>query len=97
MKLMREYLVFPTMPLNEYSDDCPDCMPAILDVQTGETLPDTDPMMIAAIKAFKEKTSYAERLAWHRVTIRNSRDPKDIAIMEKIAGLIQKAMEEASE
>ena len=80
-------------PSHEYSDDCPGCQPAILDMRTGKPLPQDGPVMKAVIEAFHTKTTLAQRLRWHRVVIQNSRDPEDLRIAGEVARVLEEAME----
>lgn len=82
---------------HEYSDDCEGCQPALLDVKTGKPMPADSPVMVAVLKAWKEKTTYAERRTTTRVWIGQSKDPADIAIMQRVGGIIQEAMKDADQ
>jgi hypothetical protein len=65
----------------KYSDNCPGCKPAFLDLETGRPLPDDHPTMLK-IMAIWETTSRAQREAFHRVMCLNSRDPVDLVVVK---------------
>lgn len=71
---------------HEYDDDCPDCQPAMVDVQTGQPFPLTHPYTQAIMLAFKRDCTLAERRAWHRVVMANSKNEKDMEIAQRVAG-----------
>lgn len=76
------------MPMNQFSDDCPGCRPAMLDVETGKVLPDDHPMMKKVLEIW-QTTTLAERQAFHRVMCQNSRAVSDIAVVGKIVNQLQ--------
>jgi hypothetical protein len=79
---------------HEYSDDCPDCQPAMLDLQTGRPLAADDPIMVAINKAWKEQTTLDERKAYSRVLFHQSKDPEDRRIYSKVVGIMTQAAQE---
>jgi hypothetical protein len=79
------------MSLEKHEDDCPGCKPALLDIKTGQRLPNDDPRMIVINKVWAG-TTRAEREAFHRVTCLNSRAIPDLRVMERIAAKFQKAI-----
>lgn len=82
---------------HEYSDDCPGCQPALMDIETGEPMAVEHPVMQAVLKAWKEKTTYAQRRTTTRVWLGQSTDPADIAVMQYVGGIIQEAMKDAEQ
>lgn len=72
------------MPMNQFSDDCPGCRPAILDLTTNAALPDDHPMMLKILKIWK-RTTYEQRQAYHRVMCQNSRAVADLMVVKTIA------------
>jgi len=68
---------------HEFSDDCPGCRPAIMDLRTQKVLPEDSPEMVAIAVMWAE-TTLNERLVFHRVTCRNSRDPNDLKIFTQL-------------
>jgi hypothetical protein len=66
-----------------YEEDCPDCRPAMVDMKTGQVMPDDAPMMRFVLEVFKGLT-LAEKQAWHRFTCQNSRAPADLKVIESI-------------
>lgn len=75
-----------------FCDHCPGCRPAVLDVATGEPIPDTDPRMVEINRYWDKETSFEQRKGFIEVTLHNSRKPSDLAMFEQIARKIQKAM-----
>jgi hypothetical protein len=79
------------MSWEKQDDECPGCRPALLSFETGKTLPDDDPLMVAILKVWAA-TTREEREAFHRFTCQNSRAGKDVLLV----GIISKRMEEAA-
>src|SRR3954464_8361222 len=80
------------MSWEKHDDTCPGCLPAMLNLATGERMADTSPEMIAAYGVWK-KTNLLERQAWHRVMCQNSRTPSDLRVTEAVARRMQQAMQ----
>lgn len=76
------------MPMNQFSDDCPGCRPAMLDLSTGAALPDSHPLMQKVLRIWGA-TTLAERQAYHRVMCQNSRAPNDLAVVQAIVEKMQ--------
>ena len=74
-----------------FSDDCPGCRPAMLNLTTGEAIPESDPMM-QIVLAVWARTSRKEREVFHRVTCQNSRVPSDVRIFQQLGMRIQTAL-----
>jgi len=72
-----------THACREYDDNCFGCQPAMLDMTTGQRVPDTDPVM-AAVKRAWARTPLAEKQRYHRVMVCNSRDPDDLAAVQAV-------------
>jgi hypothetical protein len=81
------------MPWDAFSDDCPGCRPAILDVRTKRPLPDDHPIMQAMLEVWKG-TTLEQRRAYHAVMCDNSRKPEHLNTVQEIIG---KFMERASQ
>ncbi len=79
------------MTRDVFSDDCPGCRPAILDITTGLPLPDESPAM-QSVFALWRRTTRKERLVFHRVTCQNSQTPSDLRIFGDLARRIQQAV-----
>ena len=73
-----------------FDDNCPGCKPALIDVQSGKVLANDSHVMILVNKVWAG-TTREQREAFHNVCCNNSRDPKDLKLMEEIS----KAMEMA--
>jgi len=72
------------MSFKKYEDGCPGCLPVVLDLKTGQPLPEVHPLMAAVLEVWKEATR-DEKVAFHNFTCNNSRHPADIAIMQELA------------
>ena len=89
-KSFEEFLMHD--PTHEYDDDCEGCQPGMMDVKTGKQMEKNHPMMVAVLKAWKEKTTLAERRATSRVWMGQSTNPIDIEIMQRVGGMMQEAI-----
>lgn len=79
------------MSAETYEDDCPGCLPAIVDLETSTPLADDHPAVLAMM-AIWDKTTISQRQAFHRVTCNNSRDNKDLAVIQHLSAKLQQAM-----
>jgi hypothetical protein len=84
------------MSRHEYSDDCPDCRPIVIDPRTGKSVPDDHPVIVAVMKMWNS-SNLKQRKAYHAVTCNNSQDPKDIALLETMMMRVGHALEGDSE
>lgn len=82
-------------PTHEYDDDCEGCQPALMDTKTGKNMEKDHPVMVALMKAWKERTTLTERRATSRVWMGQSQNPIDFEIMHRVAGIIQQVIDEA--
>ena len=82
-------------PSHEYDDDCEGCQPSLMDIRTNQPMDENNPIMVAVLKAWKEKTTLAERRATSRVWMGQSTNSKDIEIMERVGMIIQQAIQGA--
>lgn len=82
-------------PSHEYDDECEGCQPSLLDVSTGKPMKKDNPIMVALLKAWKEKTTLTERRATSRVWMGQSNNSLDIEIMQRVGGILQEAMNES--
>lgn len=80
------------MSIEVFSDDCPGCRPAMINLATGERFPDDSPPMLAVLEVWKN-TTVGQRLAWHRVTCQNSRTEMDLLFCQGLQRLLQTALE----
>ena len=71
------------MSWKEFSDDCPGCQPVVLDVSTGQRMPDDHPIMQSVMAAWKA-TTLEQRQAYHAVMCNNSRLSHHMQIVEKL-------------
>ncbi len=76
------------MPISLFSDECPGCRPAMMDLQ-GKMLPDDHPAMQAVNRAWL-RTTLAQRQAFHRCTCLNSRDPVDLGLVKTFLDSVNK-------
>lgn len=68
------------MSTHEFDPNCADCRPILIDPKTGKVLPPEHPAMVAINHVWETSTREVQE-AFHRVTVKNSRDPKDLALM----------------
>lgn len=80
-------------PTHEYDDNCKDCQPVIMDINTGEPLAEDSPIMIALMKAWKERTTLTERRATTKVWMGQSTNSIDFEIMQRVSRILQAAVE----
>lgn len=76
------------MSKEQFSDDCPGCRPAVIDVKTGKQMSDDTPIM-QAVNAVWAKTTREQREAFHNVCCKNSREPRDLELAGQIFQAIQ--------
>lgn len=79
------------MSKEQYQPNCPGCLPALMNLKTGEVMPMDSPEM-KAIMAYWQTTTLAERQAWHEFTCQNSREPQILAVASRLAAGMTKAM-----
>lgn len=70
------------MSKDQFDVNCEGCKPAIIDPETKEILPSTHPYMIAITTLWDEQSLDA-KMAWHRVTCKNLRDPADLKLTQR--------------
>jgi hypothetical protein len=76
-----------------FQDECPGCRPAVVDVTTGEPMPDDSPL-VRSVQRVWARTQRFEREAFHRVTCLNSRQPTDMAVCSALMSRIENAASE---
>lgn len=81
------------MSLETFDDDCPGCMPALIDMRTGQPLPADSPEMMSVHAMWRALTTFEERRAFHQVSCQNSREPEDMALMRTLLPKIKAAIE----
>jgi hypothetical protein len=79
------------MSRHKFDPKCPDCRPTIIDPTTGHILSSNHPMMVA-LNSVWDSSSLEDQEAFHRVTVKNSRDPDDLNRMQKMSERIQSVM-----
>jgi hypothetical protein len=79
------------MSLDEFDDTCAGCRPAMMDVQTGQRLPDDSPEMRVVLGVWNRLT-LGERQAWHRFTCCNSRTLVDLSAAKRFTDAAQEAI-----
>jgi hypothetical protein len=79
------------MSWTEHDDNCPGCLPVLLDPKTMRALPDDSPEMVAVMVAWG-RTTLEERRAWHRVTCRNSRTASDLQVAHRIGMMFREEL-----
>lgn len=71
------------MSRHKFDPKCPDCRPTIIDPLTNQILSPNHPMMIAMDSVW-DSSPLEDQEAFHRVTVKNGRDPDDLNRMEKM-------------
>jgi hypothetical protein len=71
------------MSCEKFDPQCPGCRPAIIDPRTGKILPADDPVM-EIINRVWDASPREEQEAFWRVTVKNSRDPGDLDLMQAL-------------
>lgn len=68
-------------------ENCPGCRPVVFNPATFRALPSSHPAQRAADQAWRDALP-AVRVAWHRVTCLNSRNPVDVAMARTLADAV---------
>lgn len=76
------------MSHHKFDPKCPDCRPVIIDPTTNQVLSPNHPMMIA-MNSVWDSSPLEDQEAFHRVTVKNSRDPDDLDRMKKMSERIK--------
>ena len=79
------------MSREKFDDNCPDCRPILMDVDTGQRMPEDSPEM-RVVLALWDETTLIEREAWHRVTCQNSQLSSDLRLTENFTKRIRQAL-----
>jgi hypothetical protein len=74
---------------HDFDPNCPDCRPAILDINTGRPLPQNHPTMVA-VNALWDDLPFEDQEALHRIWVKNSRDPADLEVAERFTEAFQR-------
>jgi len=82
------------MSVQTFDDACKGCKPAMLDVKTGQMLPDDSPQMKIVLRVWST-LPIAEKQAWHRFTCLNSRTLLDVQIAKTFTDAVQDALTKA--
>jgi hypothetical protein len=80
------------MDNHPYDPQCPDCVPALIDPETGEIIPKSDPIMVTIMKVWNA-ASVEDRQAFMNITWANSQEPVDRERMSLLMRRIQKAVD----
>jgi len=80
------------MSRGKFDDQCPGCRPAMMDAETGKVLPDDSPQMKCVLSIWAE-TSREEREAFQRFNCLNSRQDRDLQIVNDLWARMAKALE----
>ena len=78
------------MSKHEFDPKCPDCRPILMNQRTGKVLPKDDPYM-KTVDAVWDASSREEQEAFHRVTVKGSRDPGDLTLLKALSERIENA------
>ncbi len=70
------------MSRHAFDPKCPDCRPCLLDLE-GRRIPPDDPHMVA-VNAVWDAAPLEEQQAYHSVCVKNSRDERDIELLDRL-------------
>lgn len=76
------------MTRQKYDDDCPGCRPTMINTETGEVFPPDSSQMKAVMEVWATLT-IDEKQSFHRCCCLNSRDEKDLIVMQTIVDRLQ--------
>lgn len=79
------------MSKEKFNPHCEGCKPVVIDMATGQPLPDDGPVMQLVMGVYNSFT-YAEKESFHAVMVLNSRKPEDLTVCEKINEAVKMAM-----
>lgn len=79
------------MSTHAFDPDCADCRPVLVDPSTGVPMSPTSPEMMAVYSVWKSTPREGQE-AFHRVTVKNSRDPADLALMKALTDRIERVL-----
>lgn len=79
------------MACEVFDPKCPGCRPTVVDPDTNQVLPPDNPIMQAINRVF-DAASREEQEAFHSVTIKNSRDARDLELLEGLSRRISVAL-----
>jgi hypothetical protein len=79
------------MSCDKFDPQCKGCRPALVDANTGEVFSSTHPLMMI-VNSVWDAASIEEQEAFWKVTVKNSRDPEDLALTEVLNTRIQDKM-----
>ncbi len=71
------------MTCEKFDPNCEGCRPAILDATTQQVLPKEHPVMVLMNEVWDSAT-HEEQEAYWKVTVKNSRDSKDLVLASNI-------------
>lgn len=78
-----------------YDPSCPDCIPAIINTETGEVLPREHPTMVKILKHWYT-TPFIQRGAFIAVTVYSSTDADDRRNADPILDAISRIVKQAT-
>jgi hypothetical protein len=81
------------MSRNVFADDCSGCRPVLLDPKTKQPFPSDDPAVTLVNRIF-DGLSRADKVAWHRFTCLNARDPEAIMAVKRFSEQVEAAGKE---
>ncbi len=79
------------MTCEAFDPNCEGCRPVILDVTTHEPLP-ADSAVMRAVNTVWDAAPREEQEAFHRVTVKNSRDPLDLELLKGLSDRMSAAI-----
>lgn len=76
---------------HKYDPNCPQCRPAILDPETGRIMEDAHPVMQKIMQCWNLQP-HEVREAFIDVTYNNSREEKDVRLMQEFMNQVEAAL-----
>lgn len=74
-----------------FDPNCPGCRPALINPQSGMVYPADHPIAVTVNRVFDEATP-EEQQAYYRVTVKNSRAPTDLDLLQNLTLKINAAL-----
>lgn len=74
---------------HEFCDNCSGCRPSLIDTKTKQRMADDNPIMIKINQIWDNETTYAQRRAFIKVTLHNSRNLVDLRRMQEVVQMFE--------
>ena len=63
---------------HEFCDNCPDCRPILMNIETNETCIEDNPAVIRMNDVWKNHSTFEQRKSFMEVMVHDSKDPTDL-------------------